>query len=146
VRRGEGEALEGSPGLGRIESLLERARGAGLPVRLSTEGDPIALSPGADMAAYRLVQEALTNAIKHAGAPATEVRIVHRPDGLTITIVNGRATDPAASVVDSGGHGLIGMRERMTLYGGDMEAGRTGDGGFEVRATLPARTAAVPVG
>ena len=129
----------------KYERLLERARGAGLPAHLVVEGDPIVLSPGADMAAYRLVQEALTNAIKHAGSPPTEVRIVHRPDRLTITIVNGRATDSPATVVDSGGHGLIGMRERMTVYGGDMEAGPAADGGFEVRATLPISSGAVPV-
>ena len=97
------------------------------------------------MAAYRLVQEALTNAIKHAVRAATEVRIVHRPDGLTITIANGPPVGTAATPVDSGGHGLIGMRERMTLYGGEMEAGRTDDGGFEVRAKLPATAPAAVV-
>ena len=145
VRRGEGEALEGSPGLARLESLLGRARGAGLPVELVTEGEPVTLSPGADMAAYRLVQEALTNAIKHAGRAATEVRVVHRPDGLTITIANGPPVGTAAISVEGGGHGLIGMRERMTLYGGEMEAGRTDDGGFEVRAKLPATAPAAVV-
>jgi signal transduction histidine kinase len=146
VRRGEGEALEGSPGLARLESLLGRARAAGLPVELVASGDPVALSPGADMAAYRLVQEALTNTLKHAGRPRTEVRVAYRPDGLTITIVNGPPAGTPATSVDSGGHGLIGMRERMTLYGGEMEAGPTDDGGFEVRAKLPASAGAVPVG
>jgi signal transduction histidine kinase len=145
VRRGEGEALEGSPGLARLEALIGRARAAGLPVEFAAEGDPLALSPGADIAAYRLVQEALTNTLKHAGRAATEVRVVNRPDGVAITISNEPPAGTASTAVDSGGHGLIGMRERMTLYGGEMDAGPTDDGGFAVRAELPAVTPAVAV-
>ena len=124
VRHGEGESLEGSPGLAQVEALVERAQRAGLPVTLSVEGDPVELGPGADMAAYRLIQEALTNTLKHAGAATTKVTIRHRPDGVAIEVSDdGDAPAPMTARLDSGGQGLVGMRERISLYGGELEVG-----------------------
>lgn len=138
VHHGEGESLEGSPGLAQLEPLIGRSRGAGLPVELDLDGEPVALSPGADMAAYRLIQEALTNTLKHAGPAPTSVRLRWRPDGLRIEIADAGATAPSAGTPLGGtGHGLIGMRERISLYGGTVDAGPTDGGGFAVRANLP---------
>ena len=90
------------------------------------------------MAAYRLIQEALTNTLKHAGTPTTEVRLRYRPDAVRIEVLDdGDAPAPDASDVDSGGNGLIGMRERMNLYGGEMNAGPRPEGGYAVNARLP---------
>lgn len=136
VRHGEGESLEGSPGLAQVDNLLERARGGGLPVTLAVAGDPVELPPGADMAAYRLIQEALTNTIKHAGAPRTEVSIGYRPDGVAIEVRDEGASG-APAFAEGGGHGLIGMRERFAVYGGEVEAGPRDGGGFRVRGRLP---------
>lgn len=137
VRHGEGEALEGSPGLDGLERLVERSRAAGLPVSLRTSGNRVELPSGADMAAYRVVQEALTNILKHAGSATTEVSVEYRPDLVAVSVSDaGDAAVPPA-VLDSGGHGLVGMRERVGVYGGDMEAGPRERGGFAVRATLP---------
>ncbi|MFN8112197.1 MAG: histidine kinase [Solirubrobacterales bacterium] len=139
VHHGEGEALDGSPGLVQLEPLLQRSRGAGLPVELAVEGDPVELGPGADMAAYRLIQEALTNTLKHAGPAPTRVRLRWLPDGLRIEVADEGATATAgpAQPLAGSGHGLIGMRERIGLYGGTVEAGPVAGGGFAVRAKLP---------
>jgi signal transduction histidine kinase len=145
VRRGEVESLDGLPGLGQVEALVDRARRAGLPVKLDVEGDRVDLGPGADIAAYRLVQEGLTNAYKHAGAADTEVRIRYRPDGVAIEIVDaGNGPAPADADVEGGGHGLVGMRERMRLFGGELEAGPVPGGGFRVSARLPREAQGVP--
>jgi signal transduction histidine kinase len=143
VRHGEGEALEGSPGLDQIETLVERARQAGLPVTLAVGGDPVRLGPGAETAGYRLIQEALTNALKHAGAASTRVSVRYRPDGVALEVVDdgGRAR-PAA--VSGAGQGLVGMRERIGVYGGEVEAGPREGGGFAVRARLPVERAGAP--
>jgi len=144
VRRGEVEALDGSPGLDQVEALVARARLAGLPATLRIEGDPVELGAGADIAAYRLVQEALTNALKHAGSSTTEVVVSHRHDGVTIQVTDQGDGHPPADVNSvGGGHGLVGMRERMSLYGGEVEAGPRQDGGFSVRAHLPRERKAV---
>jgi signal transduction histidine kinase len=144
VRRGEVESLEGSPGLDSIEALVARARHAGLPATLRVEGEPVELGAGADMAAYRLVQEALTNALKHAGSSTTEVYVRHRPDGVSIDVIDeGDGHPPVNGDALSGGHGLVGMRERMNLYGGKVEAGPREGGGFAVRAYLPLQREAV---
>ena len=117
---------------------------AGLPATLRVEGEPVELGPGADMAAYRLVQEALTNALKHAGSSTTEVTLSHRHDGVTIEVIDeGDGYPPANGDVAGGGHGLVGMRERMSLYGGEVEAGPREGGGFVVRAHLPRQREAV---
>jgi signal transduction histidine kinase len=121
-------------GLSELPALVERTEAAGLPVALRVEGEPVALPLGVDLSAYRIVQEALTNALKHAGAAHAEVAIRYQPDAIDIEVVDdGRG--PAAS--NGGGHGLVGMRERATLYGGEFTAGAREGGGFVVRARLP---------
>lgn len=124
------------PGLADLEALLERVRASGLEVDVEVHGEPHRISAGLDLAAYRIVQEALTNVLKHANASQVHVTIDHHDADLEITVTdNGRA---APSVTPpSGGHGLIGMRERVALYGGELRSGPRPDGGFELRARLP---------
>ena len=122
------------PTLRELDALVERTRAAGLPVSLTVEGEPRSLPAGMDLAAYRVVQEALTNAIKHAGAAATEVTVRWEPAHLELEIVDSGA--PAANG-SGGGHGLVGMEERVRLYDGELRAGRRDGGGFEVIARLP---------
>jgi signal transduction histidine kinase len=122
------------PGMGTIDSLLDGVRAAGLPVDLEVDGAPHDLPPGVDLAAYRVVQEALTNALKYAG-PAHAWVAVHWQDGqLELEIANDGRTDGDAS---GSGHGLTGMRERVSLYGGEIESGPRDGGGYVVRARLP---------
>jgi signal transduction histidine kinase len=131
--RGGGAELEPQPGLDKLEPLVERVRSAGLPVRLRVEGEPIPLSRGVDLSAYRIVQEALTNVLKHAGASHADVVVRHRADGLQLEIRDdGRGPTNAGSA----GHGLVGMRERVKLYDGEMTAGAANGGGFIVTASL----------
>jgi signal transduction histidine kinase len=122
------------PGMARLGALVERTRAAGLPVSLSVEGEPRSLPAGMDLAAYRVVQEALTNAIKHAGAAPTEVTVRWEPEHLELEIVDNGA--PATNG-KAGGHGLVGMEERVRLYDGELRASRRDGGGFEVVARLP---------
>jgi len=140
VRRGDGEDLSGPPSLSRVEELARRARTAGLRVRLRVEGDSVPLPPGVDQAAYRVVQEALTNALKHAGSAHATVTLSYEPNEVVISIENDGAA-PAGDGLDEagGGHGLVGMRERVALYGGLLQAGPREQGGFAVRARLPTR-------
>jgi signal transduction histidine kinase len=138
ARRGEGEPLEGTPGVARIERLAERARAAGLPVDLIVEGEPRPLPPGVDLAGYRVVQEALTNSLKHAGPAKARVTVRYENDCLRLEIVDdGLGEGPGRDHLGGSGHGLVGMNERVALYGGELEAGRAPDGGFRVRAALP---------
>jgi signal transduction histidine kinase len=122
------------PSMRELDRLVERTRAAGLPVSLTVEGEPQSLPAGMDLAAYRVVQEALTNAIKHAGATPTEVTVRWEPEHLELEIVDNGA--PAANGSPSG-HGLVGMEERVRLYDGELRAGRREGGGFEVVARLP---------
>ena len=98
------------------------------------QGDPKPLSPGVDLAAYRVVQEALTNALKHAGAARAQVFIHYRPTALELAVTNNGATRANGTGT---GHGLVGLRERVSLYGGEFEAGPRAQGGYAVRALLP---------
>jgi signal transduction histidine kinase len=130
----EAPALAPQPSLEHLNKLVEQAREAGLPVELRIEGDPLPLPAGLDLTAYRLVQEGLTNALKHARARHAEV-LVHYSDGhveLTVSDDGRGAGDR-----DGGGHGLVGMRERVTVYGGELEAGPRPEGGYRLRARLP---------
>jgi signal transduction histidine kinase len=136
------DAFTPQPTLDSIEPLLDRARAAGLAVTLQVEGERRALPAGAEVAAYRVVQEALTNALKHAGGSASDVVLRWHPDALEIVV---RDDGPApgrrhgdSAPLPSGGHGLVGMRERMKIYGGELAAAPRPGGGFEVRARLPA--------
>lgn len=126
-------SLGPQPGLGDIGSLVESAVHAGTPVTLDIEGDPTPLPAGLDLAAFRIVQESLTNILKHAPGSPAGVRVVYRPEALELDIVN---ETPIPSMNGSVGHGLIGIRERARLYGGEAAAGPT-DGVFRVSVRLP---------
>lgn len=122
------------PGMGTIEALLDGVRAAGLPVELEVEGESRELPAGVDLAAYRVVQEALTNALKYAGPAHAWVAVHWRPDALELEIANDGRSDAAGN---GSGHGLTGMRERVSLYGGAIESGPRDGGGYVVRARLP---------
>jgi signal transduction histidine kinase len=131
-------ALVPQPGLDRLEELLDTMRGAGLPVECVMDGAPgnLPLPPGVDLTAYRVVQEALTNALKHAGPAHARVLISYRDDALELEIADdGRGPLPEGLSVP--GHGLIGMRERVALFGGFLVTETRPGGGFLVRATIP---------
>jgi signal transduction histidine kinase len=124
------------PTLLELESLVERVRAAGVDATLSVEGDRRELPAGLDLAAFRIVQEALTNAAKHGGGAATEVRVRYENDAVEVLVAD--SGDGGLDVrLDGSGHGLTGMRERVRVYGGELHAGRRDGGGFEVRARLP---------
>jgi signal transduction histidine kinase len=143
VRREDGDALDASPGLANLGQLASRAHRAGLPVDLHVDGIPQQLSPGADLAAYRVVQEALTNTIKHAHAARATVNVRYGPGDVVVEVLDdGTGATGNGKPWENSGHGLVGMRERMALYGGDLEAGRLPSGGFSVCARLPLRGAA----
>jgi signal transduction histidine kinase len=133
-RDGDREELEPQPGLAEVAVLIEQVQRAGLQVSLAVEGEPCPLDPGRDLCAYRIVQEGLTNALKHAGRSHAEVRLRYGPGALAIQI---RDNGAGSSQLDGAGQGLIGMRERVALYGGELQAGARAGGGFEVLARLP---------
>jgi signal transduction histidine kinase len=135
LRRDDEEiALAPQPSLCYLDALAAQVREAGLPVDLSVEGEPIELPPGVDLSAYRIVQEALTNALKHAGPATARVVVRYREHDLELEIAD---TGLGSGTSDGDGHGLAGMRERVSLYGGKIEAGPRDEGGFAVRARLP---------
>jgi signal transduction histidine kinase len=127
------------PGLGDLEGLLERARATGLRVEVAVEGKPRPLSQSIDLSAYRIIQEALTNIVKHAGSADAMVTLGYRADGLELTIVDDGDAAPKsnASTAGASGHGLVGMRERAALFGGTLTAEPRSDRGFEVHGLLP---------
>jgi signal transduction histidine kinase len=130
----EGPALAPQPSLEHVNRLVDQAREAGLPVELRIEGDAIQLPAGLDLTAYRLVQEGLTNALKHADASRAEVLVNYGDGHLEVTVSDdGRGVGNG----DGGGHGLVGMRERVSVYGGELDAGPRPGGGYELRAKLP---------
>jgi signal transduction histidine kinase len=126
---------EPMPGLERLGRLIEEVRAAGLPVELSMEGVRPPLDAGIELSAYRIIQEALTNALKHARGARARVRLVYEPRAIDIEVIDEGGTGPR-DVGTSGGRGLIGMRERVALYGGAFEAAPTPNG-FSVHARLP---------
>lgn len=134
---GEEASLSPQPSLRRVDELADSVRAAGLPVKVTVEGDIGDLPPGLDVSAYRIVQEGLTNALKHAGPAEVRVAIRRRgEDGGELEI---EVVDDGAGTADpnGAGHGLVGMRERVAIYGGHLEAGREPGGGFALRARLP---------
>jgi signal transduction histidine kinase len=141
VRRGDGEDLSGPPSIARVQELARRARAAGLRVELRVSGEPVTLPPGVDLTAYRIVQEALTNTLKHAGDAQARVTVAYEPNELVLSIEDdGEGPRDGYELSEAGGgHGLVGMRERAALYGGILQAGRRRGGGFAVRARLPTR-------
>jgi signal transduction histidine kinase len=130
----EAPALAPQPSLQHLDRLVEHAREAGLPVELRLEGTPSPLPTGVDLTAYRLVQEGLTNALKHARAHQAEVLVRYGDGQVELTISD---DGPGGGDGDKGGHGLVGMRERISVYGGDLEAGPRPEGGYRLRARLP---------
>jgi signal transduction histidine kinase len=129
----EGGRAEPQPSLERLDQLVEEVRASGLPVGLEVSGDPLPVSPGLDLSAYRIVQEALTNVLKHAGPEArAQVEVRYGADDLEVVVTNsGQVIDRSA-----GGHGLIGIRERVGVAGGAVDVGPV-DGGYRVHARLP---------
>jgi len=137
LRSDADDPLAPQPGLDDLPALVGQVREAGLPVELYVDGERRELAVGIELSAYRIVQEALTNALKHAGEAHASVRVYYGADSLELEIVDdgGGAIAP----VSSGGHGLVGMRERVALYGGRLDAGGRPSGGFAVRVLLPIR-------
>jgi signal transduction histidine kinase len=135
LRGDEAAELAPQPGLDELPDLLERTRSAGVGTELTVEGEPRPLAQSVDLSAYRIVQEALTNVVKHAGPANTKVTLGYRPDALELTIAD--SGNGAASAESPRGHGLVGMRERAALFGGTLTAGPRDGRGFEVRASLP---------
>jgi signal transduction histidine kinase len=133
-RDGDGLELAPHPGVDRLDSLLDDVGRAGLPVRLHVDGDPFPLPRAIDLSAYRIVQEGLTNALKHAHASHVDVTFHYGPDELQIEV---RDNGKGRSTSDGLGHGLVGMRERVKIYGGEMTAGTAPEGGFVLGARLP---------
>ncbi|MBK3580060.1 sensor histidine kinase [Streptomyces sp. MBT65] len=131
-----------APGLAQLAELAASFEPAGLSVTVSTEGRPQPLSAGADLTAYRIVQEALTNVTKHAGTGSAEVRLSYSHDRLGITVTDHGGTTPPASPASGSGYGVIGMRERALSAGGRLRAGHRPEGGFEVVTELPLLSAA----
>jgi signal transduction histidine kinase len=130
---GEDVARAPQPTLAELDSLVRRSREAGLPVALTVLGEPRALPAGIDLAAYRVLQEGLTNALRHAGGSPTEITVRWAPDALELAVAD-RGTGTSGG---SGGHGLVGMQERVRLYGGELWTGKRRGGGFEIRARIP---------
>jgi signal transduction histidine kinase len=136
LRRSDDElALAPQPSLRHLGDLVEQVREAGLPVDLRIEGEERPIAPGIDLSAYRIVQEALTNALKHAGPARARVTVRYGENELDVEIADDGAG--AEDEVPAGGHGLVGMRERVALFGGDLAAGKRRGGGYAVRARLP---------
>jgi signal transduction histidine kinase len=133
-RDGDEAELAPQPGLDSLGSLLEQIGRAGLPVQLHVDGEPFPLPRAIDLSAYRIVQEGLTNALKHARASHAEVTIHYLPDQLQLDV---RDNGEGASASDGLGHGLLGVRERVKIYGGEMSAGSPNGGGFLLSTRLP---------
>lgn len=137
LRTDAADQLVPQPRLADLGDLAAKLGDAGLPVEIRIEGEQRELPVGIDLSAYRIVQEALTNALKHAGAARAVVRLSYSADALELEVTdNGGGR---AATVPGGGHGLIGMRERTLMYGGDFSAGARPDGGFGVEVLLPIR-------
>jgi len=114
---------------------VDEPHGQGLPVQVHVAGAPTRLTAGLDLAAYRVIQEALTNTIKHAGAAQADVTIRYAPDAVELEVADDGHGEGKA--LPAGGHGLVGMRERVFMYGGELETGARAGGGYAVHARLP---------
>jgi signal transduction histidine kinase len=131
----DADSLEPAPSLDRLPELIATCETAGVEVTVTTEGEPRSLSPGVDLTAYRIIQEALTNVTKHGAGKGARVRLTYSDSRLLISVTND--TTAGTSSVPGGGYGLMGMRERAHSVGGDLHAGPRPDGGFEVATALP---------
>ena len=134
--RSEGDEVElgPQPGLDGLDSLLAEIGRAGLPVELHVDGDPFPLPRGIDLSAYRIVQEGLTNALKHSRASRADVTVSYQPHGLQLEV---RDNGLGSATSDGLGHGLVGIRERVSIYGGEMTAHTEPGGGFVLSTRLP---------
>jgi signal transduction histidine kinase len=137
-----GNGMEPQPGVAELETLARRVSDAGLPVELSVQGEQRPLPASAALSAYRIVQEALTNTLRHAGPARARVILRYLPDALEIQVSDNGTGSAAARIdpaqrTDGGGHGLIGMRERVMLFGGELSAGPRPEGGYAVVARIP---------
>jgi signal transduction histidine kinase len=147
VLRTGGQDTAPQPGLADLDALLDSARGGGVSATVTSDGDPAPLPDGVDLSAYRIVQEALSNAMRHAPGSHVQVHLAYRPDALALEVRNdavpARSAGSGPVLIASGvraaggGHGIIGMRERATMLGGSLDAGPTAEGGFRVTAVLP---------
>ena len=135
LRDGDDPALEPLPGMLRLDALTESTRAAGVQLRLNVEGEPVPLPPGIDLTAYRIVQEALTNVVRHAGAENAVLTVRYEADAVALEVLDDGRGAPANA--NGGGHGLVGMRERTALYRGEIEIGSRPEGGYAVRVRLP---------
>jgi signal transduction histidine kinase len=133
-RDGDGVELAPQPGLDSLDSLADDVARAGLPVHIHLDGDPVALPRAIDLSSYRIVQEGLTNALKHARATQADVTIRYRANRVELEV---RDDGPGGATSDGLGHGLVGIGERVKIYGGEMTAGPAPDGGFVLSARLP---------
>ena len=136
LRKSEPE-LAPSPSLRRVDELVEQVRGAGLDATLEVQGEPAELAPGVDMSAYRIVQEALTNALRYAPGASVGVTVTYGRELRARGPRRRRALQRRRAATPGSGHGIVGMRERAALFGGELEAGPAAGGGFLVRARLP---------
>ena len=145
LRQDDESPLAPLPSLGEVDGLVATLRSSGHEVRVDVTGDPAGLPAGIDLSAYRIVQEAVTNTLRHAPGSAVALRVSHEPDAVLLEVVNHPAPTPGSAsgspspdpAALGSGRGLVGMRERVRLYGGDLAAGPTDDGGFRVHARLP---------
>jgi signal transduction histidine kinase len=131
---GQEAELAPQPGLDNLDALVERVGRAGLPVRFHVEGDAVQLPRAVDLSAYRIVQEGLTNSLKHSRASLADITVRYGNDDLELEV-----RDDGVGVANSDGlgHGLVGIRERVKIYGGEMSAGAGPEGGFVLTARLP---------
>jgi signal transduction histidine kinase len=135
----DGQPAAASRGVGGLDALAATTTSAGVLTRVAIAGRPRPLLAAVDQAAYRIVQESLTNVLRHAGPASASVRVTYEPNQLVVEVVDdGHAPDPGNGGGSPGtGHGIAGMRERALAFGGQLQAGRRTGGGFRVRATLP---------
>jgi signal transduction histidine kinase len=139
---GERSGLSPQPRLAQADEHVRRDNDAGLPVRLRVEGEPVSLESGVDLSAYRVLQEALTNSLKHARGARAEVTIRYRPTEVELEVTDdGGGDGNGNNAIGGARRGLLGMRERVSFYGGTLEHGPQQGGGFRVHATFPARRA-----
>jgi signal transduction histidine kinase len=144
LRQPTGPGHAPQPTLADIDNLLAAVRAAGLPTRVTVTGEPPALPPSIQLAIYRIIQEALTNTLKHSAAASAQVQLTYLPDGVELEVTdNGRPQAKAAGTPDAepaAGHGITGMRERAAVFGGEVSAGPRAGGGWRVHTMLYLRS------
>jgi signal transduction histidine kinase len=136
LRGGDDDRLSPQPSLAQLDELLTRIRKTGLTVGLVVEGTARPLAPGVELSAFRIVQEALTNVVRHADASRADVAVRYGDETVVVEVTD----DGTGDGDDTAGHGLIGVRERVALHGGRLDAGPRPDGGFCLHAVLPLRS------